>query len=466
MRPVITPAESARLDAESETPVYALMGRAGLAVAIAAGRMGAGYGTRVIVLAGPGNNGGDGYAAAKILRHRGIDASVHCLGYPKRDSGPNRRHAIAAAKAGVSMEPLGDPEPCDLIVDALFGAGFHGSLPDNVIPWTEHEAPVLAVDLPSGLDGADGTTEGPAFSAERTVTFQALKTGHLVGRGPELSGDVEVADIGMGEPRAEWSLFEDSDAVVPARPRDAHKWSSGSVAVAGGSPGLLGAAVIAARASLEFGAGAVRLLVPETLQAQAAAMDPGLLTGTSGDDAPDAETVLAAADRFDVMALGPGLGAGAEGLVDSILREWDRPLVLDADGINAATVDALSDRTEPTVITPHAGEFRRLAGADPTPAAAADLSAKTGAVVLLKGSPTFVMGDERWVITSGGQELATIGTGDVLTGMIAALIARGMDAEPAARAAAHLHGRAGAGLAALTSVTATSLLAEIGRYAW
>jgi hydroxyethylthiazole kinase-like uncharacterized protein yjeF len=466
MRPVITPAESARLDAASDTPVAVLMERAGLAVAIAAARMGAGYGARVIVLAGPGNNGGDGYVAARLLRERGVDVAVRCLGYPKGDSGPNRRHAIAAARSGVPMEPLGETEACDLLVDALFGAGFSGALPDVVVPWTEHDRPVLAVDLPSGLDGTTGTAEGPAFGAARTVTFQALKTGHLIGRGPELSGEVEVVDIGLGNPRPEWMECEDADASVPPRPRDAHKWSAGSVAVVGGSPGILGAAVIAARASLEFGASAVRLLLPRDLQAQAAAMDPGLLTGVSGDDGPDADTVLTEADRFDVMALGPGLGTGAEDLVAAILQRWDRPLVLDADGVTTTTVDALAARAAPTILTPHGGEFERLTGNAATPAAAALLAEKTGTVVLLKGAPTFVMGADRWAVTSGGPELATIGAGDVLTGMVAALVARGMDPEAAARTAAHRHGRAGAALAPVTSVTATGLVAEIGRFAW
>jgi len=466
MRPVITPAESARLDAASETPVPVLMERAGLAVAIAAARMGAGYGTRVTVLAGPGNNGGDGYVAARILLERGVDVAVRCLGYPKGDSAPNRHHAIAAARAGVPMSPLGDPAPCDLLVDALFGAGFHGVLPGEAIPWTEHDAPVLAVDLPSGLDGTAGTTEGPAFRAARTITFQALRTGHLIGSGPDLSGEIEVVDIGLGEPRPEWKLCEDADAPVPPRPRNAHKWSAGSVAVVGGSAGILGAAVIAARASLEFGAGAVRLLVPRDLRAQAAAMDPGLLTGVSGDEVPDADTVLTEAARFEVMALGPGLGSGGEELVAAILRRWDRPLVLDADGVNAATIDALAARLAPTILTPHAGEFERLTGDAATPAAAASLAEKTGAVVLLKGAPTFVIGADVWVVNSGGPELATIGTGDVLTGMVAALIARGMEPEAAARTAAHHHGRAGAALAPVTSVTATGLLAEIGRFAW
>jgi hydroxyethylthiazole kinase-like uncharacterized protein yjeF len=465
---VITPDESARLDKESSTPVGVLMERAGLGVAIAAGRMGAGYGSRVIVLAGPGNNGGDGYAAARFLRERGVDVAARSLGYPKGDSSPNRAQAIAAVQAGVIVEDLGDPEPCDLIIDALFGAGFHGSLPKKVVPWTSYGPPVLAVDLPSGLDGTDGSTDGPTFRAARTVTFHALKTGHLIGRGPELSGDVEVVDIGLSGERAEWLEFEDDDAAVPARSRDAHKWSAGSVAVVGGSPGILGAAMIAGRAALEFGAGAAKVFLPAALHAPAAAMDPGVLTAGlgKGDAHDDAKAVIDACSGFDVMALGPGLGPGRESFVAEVLGGWDRPLVLDADGITAASVDELAGREAPTVLTPHAGEFEKLTGEPATPGAAAALANKTGSIVLLKGSPTFVMGREQWVVTSGGPELATIGTGDVLTGMLAALISRGMPPEAAARAAAHHHGRAGAALASFTTVTATGLLAEIGRFAW
>lgn len=444
-----------------------LMERAGLGVALAATRMGAGYGSRVIVLAGPGNNGGDGYVAARILHSRGVDVALRSLGYPKGDSSPNRAAAVAAVRSGIPVLDLGDPEPCDLLIDALFGSGLHGGLPGRAVPWATGDYRVLAVDLPSGLDGREGTVAGPAFRASHTVTFHAVKTGHLLGLGPELSGEIEVVDIGLRGERPEWMVVEDGDAMLPVRPREAHKWSAGSVAVVGGSRGIVGAAVMAGRAALEFGAGSAAVVVPGAVQAQAAAMDPGLLTvgiGT-GERHDDPSAVLTATGRFDVLALGPGLGEGTEEFVSEIVARWDRPLVLDADALTTASVDAITKRTAPTVLTPHAGEFERLAGEAAIPSAAVGLARKTGAVVLLKGSPTFVMGEERWVVTSGGPELASIGTGDVLTGMVAALIARGMPPEEATRAAAHLHGRAGAGIARVTSVTATRLLGEIGRFA-
>jgi len=468
MKPIITPEESARLDAAATEPVEALMERAGLGVALAAARMGARYGTRVLALAGPGNNGGDAYVAARHLRRRGVAVEVRALGYPKDSDSPSRRAAAAAVAAGVPMRSLGDLERCDLIIDGLFGAGFKGRLGEPAAAWTAHSAPVLAIDLPSGLSGADGSVAGAAFTARRTVTFHALKVGHLFGEGPDRCGEVEVVDIGLKGGEPELRLCEQADAPVPSRPRTAHKWSAGAVLVVGGSPGIAGAVALAGRAALDFGAGYVRLACPGALQPALAAADLSLTTVGIGTGqrftAASAAAVLAAGERFAAMALGPGLGPGREGFVRALLEGWDRPLVLDADAI-AAGVEALAARRHPTVITPHAGEFRRLTGEEPGYRQAAALAAHTGAVVLLKGNPTVVAGAERWVVASGGPELATLGSGDVLTGMIAALIARGLGAETAARSAAFRHGRAAVDLAATTTVTASGLAQHVGRFA-
>lgn len=442
------------------------MERAGTAVAIQAARMGAAYGTRVVVLAGVGNNGGDGFAAARLLWERGVDVVVHCLAFPKGEPLVHRAMGIRAARAGVPLEPLVEPVAADLVVDALFGVGFHGILPEAVTPWLDHPAPVLAVDVPSGLDATTGQVDGRAFRATHTVTFHALKTGMLVGVGPDHCGVVSVADIGLSGERSEWNLCEDEDAGVPPRSRGAHKWSAGSVAVLGGSPGIVGAAVLTGTSALSFGAGAVRVLVPGALRSEAAAMAPSLTTeGIGSADAhDDSGAILAAAARFDVIALGPGLGVSE--VVRDVVADWDRPLVVDADALRTLDPDALAGRSAPTVLTPHAGEFEALTGESASPGAAQRLAHATGAVVVLKGSPTFVAGEATWVVTSGGPELATIGTGDVLTGMIAALLARGMDAEAAARAAAHRHGRAGAAVAEGGTVTADRLADEIRRFAW
>jgi NAD(P)H-hydrate epimerase len=469
MKPVITPEESARLDATAADPVETLMERAGLAVALAAVSMGASYGSRVVVLAGPGNNGGDGYVAARYLKQRGVAVEVHALAPPKSHVAVWAHQS--AAEAGVRVRAIGEAVDADLVVDALFGAGFRGALPDAAAVWTKTEIPVLSVDIPSGLDASTGQNTGPVFQADRTVTFHALKVGHLIGRGPELCRQLEIADIGLVGGEGTFLLCEEVDAPRPVRAHHAHKWSSGSVLVVGGSAGLTGAAHLAARSALVGGAGAVTIACPAALQniydgMAAEIMTTGIGTGTRFV-AADVPAILRAAARYDVMALGPGLGPGQEGFVAALMENWDGPLLVDADGINALrSPEVLVKRSNPTLITPHAGEFHRLTGGEATYQNARELAAQTGAVVLLKGSPTFVAGEHMWAVTSGGAELATIGTGDVLTGLIAALWARGLDAETAARSAAYWHGRAGASVAQRGTVTAEQLAAEIGGFAW
>jgi len=445
------------------------MERAGLGVALAAIGMGVGYGSKVVVLAGPGNNGGDGYVAARHLRRRGVEVDVAAFGYPKGEDSAARKAASAAAAVGVRVVRLGEPGPADLIIDALFGAGFRGSLPDEVVTWIDHPAPMLAVDLASGLNGLDGSIDGGAFVVDRTVTFDAAKVGHFLGAGPSHTGSLHIVPIGLPEPQPVFRMCDAEDAPAPTRRHDVHKWSAGSVAVVGGSSGLVGAAVMASEAALRFGAGAVRLIVPAGLRSEAAAGRPGIMTmGIGGAEAfgpADAGPILEALGRFDVLVLGPGIGRGRGGLIEALLERWDRPLVLDADGISGASVAAITARAASTIVTPHAGEFERLAGVSATPSASFELALRTGAVVLLKGTPTFIGGTEQWAVDSGGPELATIGTGDVLAGMIGALVARGLDPEVAARSAAHRHGVAGKHLASVTSVTAMGLLEVIGRWA-
>ncbi len=479
MKPVITPAESARLDAAASEPVHVLMERAGLGVALAAVGMGARYGATVRVLAGPGNNGGDGYVAARHLARRGVDVTVHALGHPKGDSAA-RRAAQAATNAGVRTTKLGSPQPADLLIDAVFGAGFRGELPDQVAAWARTAPPTLAVDVPSGLDAATGEVAGAAFTAARTVTFHALKVGHLLGEGPDRCGDITVHDIGLppypdpphlamdGGP--ELLLCEDEDAPLPSLARTAHKWSRGGVLVVGGSPGITGAPLLAAQAALNFGAGAAAVACPGALAPIYMASSPGLMTLPVGAgqrfEPADAADLLDRATKYDVIALGPGLGADQDKFVEAIVTSWDRKLVIDADGLNALPPPpVLVNRRGETILTPHGGEFRRIAGVAPTYRNAADYAARSRTTVVLKGNPTFVLGGERWVVTSGGPELATIGTGDVLTGMVAALWAQGLGAEAAARSAAHRHGNAGARLAVAETVTAERLAAHLGRLA-
>lgn len=451
MIPVVTAAEAGRMDERASDPVDVLMERAGLAVALEAVDLGAGYGSRVVVLCGPGNNGGDGYVAARFLKDRGVGVSVQALSDPRTEAA--RLAAARARRAGVPVGALQAPGEAHLVIDAVFGGGFRRGLPEGLAPWMTVGSPVLAVDVPTGVDpdtGEIGT--GGSFHADRTVTFGALKPGHVFAPGAVASGQVTVIDIGLGPGAPMLMVAEDEDCPLPARPRRAHKWSAGSVLVVGGSRGMVGAAVMAGRAALHFGAGAVGVASPEP--GAVATLGPELLT-------PSLETLPDLLARYDVVVVGPGLGERPD-LVEAVLAGADR-VVVDADAIQS--VERLAVSAGEVIITPHAGEFARLTDEAAGPDSARRVAEAFGGVVLLKGSPTFVTdGGAPWVVRTGGPELATIGTGDVLAGMIAALWARGLEPATAARTAAYWHGVAAADLDTETTVTADRLAEHVGLY--
>jgi NAD(P)H-hydrate epimerase len=334
----------------------------------------------------------------------------------------------------------------DLVIDAAYGTGFRGSYvaPDPA------GAPVLAVDVPSGIDGLTGEAGGQPVQAKRTVTFAALKPGLLLGDGDRLAGEVEVADIGLDVSSASAHLVEDADVArwVPARPVDAHKWRAAAWVVAG-SPGMTGAAHLCARAAQRGGAGYVRLSTPgvdDDPQRPTEAVGHPLASG--GWD----RAVLADLGRFAALVIGPGLGRSESSATATLHVVSDAPVsvVVDGDGLTALGADAraaLHGRERPAVLTPHDGEFEHLAGHRPGAdrlAEARALADDLGAVVLLKGPTTVVAAPDGdvLVVRSGDQRLATAGTGDVLSGLVGAFCAQGVDPFHAAAAAAHVHGRA------------------------
>jgi len=424
MQPVLTPEEMAAVDAAAPEPVEVLIGRAGAATArVALQMLGGTYGRRVVVVAGKGNNGNDGRAAAKRLGRRGVQV-----------------HVIPAAEAAGGSLP-----PADLIIDAAYGTGFRGEYQ----PPDAGGAPVLAVDIPSGVDGLTGQVSGGALAAERTVTFAALKPGLLFHPGRALAGGVTVADIGLDASGARIGVVEDRDvaAWVPPRPVVAHKWQAAVLLVAG-SPGMTGAAHLAARAAQRAGAGMVRVASPGVR------VDPGLppeAVGVRPTGRMGWENVVAGQlERARAMVIGPGLGRDERTMagVHRVLRRANDVLtVIDGDGLTALgehAADVLRGRRR-AVLTPHDGEFARLAGAPPGSdriAAARGLARKVDAVILLKGPTTVVAEPEgrARLVTTGDQRLATAGTGDVLSGIIGALLARGVDPFAAAAAGAWLHG--------------------------
>jgi NAD(P)H-hydrate epimerase len=425
MIPVVTPEEMAAIDAAAPEPVEVLIERAGAQVALAAVRLlGGTYGRRVVVVAGKGNNGADGKAAAARLQRKGVRVVV-----------------IEAADAPATLPA------CDLVIDAAYGTGFHGSYdaPDA------DGAPVLAVDIPSGVDGLTGEVHGQAWAAVRTVTFAALKPGLVLEPGRSLAGEIAVADIGLdtGDVAAGVVDLRDVSEWLPRRATDAHKWHA-AVLVVAGSPGMTGAAHLAAAAAQRVGAGMVRVASPGVRD------DPARPTEAVGMGLPAAgwaEDVLEAATRYQALLIGPGLGTGAPtpAAARDVLAGSTLPAVVDGDALSALGTDVASvlEGRAATVLTPHDGEFERLTGARPGAdrlAAARQLAATSGVTVLLKGPTTVVAGvDGRLrVITAGDARLATAGTGDVLSGIIAALLAQGLEPLDAAAAGAWLHARAGA----------------------
>jgi len=447
--PVLTPAEMAGVDRQAPEPVEVLVGRAGAAVAKRAARLLSGvYGKKVVVVAGKGNNGADGRAAAALLAASGARVEV-----------------LEAAE----LAPGQTLPRAQLVIDAAYGTGLERAY----LPPCPSSSPVLAVDIPSGLSGSTGEVleGGGALAAVATVTFASLKPGLLLGSGPALAGDIEVADIGLGKlagAAARCWLVLDSDvsALLPVRAREAHKWQT-AVQVVAGSPGMTGAPWLASRAALRAGAGYVRLSMPGV---DPSVMPPGELVHHRVAASGWHKEVLDGLSRVKALVIGPGLGpvtgdtdgagpasAGLSGQLSGgevglVVASAPVPVVVDADGLNAiGTLEGLraivERRSEPTIITPHVGELARLAGRPPGPdhlAAARDAAARSGAIVLLKGSTTVVAApDGRALMSwSGDPRLATAGTGDVLSGMIGAFLARGVPAFEAAALAAHVHGRA------------------------
>jgi hydroxyethylthiazole kinase-like uncharacterized protein yjeF len=428
MIPVVTAAEMKAADKAAPAAVEVLIGRAGRAVAMAAlDLLGGAYGRRVVVVAGKGNNGADGRAAAAVLRHRGVRVSV----LDAASLGPGARLA-----------------PVDLVIDAAYGTGFRGTY----APPDPGEAPVLAVDIPSGIDGDTGV--GDALAAVATVTFQAYKPGLVLGAGPERCGQVIVADIGLGpqvdELASAWLVTDREVGWLAPRARESHKWQR-AVMVVAGSPGMMGAPALVSRGAMRAGSGYVRLGVPGAgLDQLPTAEAVGVALPATGWEGAAAE----AATRCRALVTGPGLGRSEEigRCVVALLRHVDAPAVVDADGINAVgSVARLHEvaaaRASATVITPHEGEYAALTGGPPGDdrlAAVRSLSAQSGAVVLLKGSTTVVAAPDgrAWFVTSGSPRLATAGTGDVLSGVIGAFVASGVPAAEAAALGAHVHGRA------------------------
>ena len=447
-------------------PSLDLMERAGVSLARAAARVALPGPIRIVT--GKGNNGGDGLVAARLLREEGRQVDVLTIA-PLDEL---RGDALA------NLGRLPGPSPQDfepaalegsgLVVDALLGTGFSGEprepLAGAIVAINRQGAPVLACDVPSGVDATSGEAEGEAVRAAATVTFHGSKVGLHVAPGAFLGGEVEVADIGIPrgapEPAAAGLIAERILDLYPRRGREGSKFTSGTVVVAGGARGLTGAPAMAALAAQRAGAGYVQAAVPRPAElAVGLRLLEGMVRALPDEEGSHTleglEDLGDLAGRAGAVVLGPGLGRAesAVAFARQAAASLAVPMLIDADGLNAhgGMLESLHARSAPTVLTPHAGELGRLLCVDSATVSrhrlrsVREAAERSGAVVLLKGHDTLVAAPGGPVaITPGGTPaLATAGTGDVLSGTIGALLAKGMDAFEAAALGALAHVRAG-----------------------
>jgi NAD(P)H-hydrate epimerase len=464
--PVLNASQAAEWDERARTadgiPSRVLMEAAGRAVAqLLAHEYPAALRAGVLVATGHGNNGGDGWVAARALRAGGVDVRVSEVEHERSpDCAANRALAMAE---GVELVPPDTQWPeVGVVVDAILGTGAtgvpRGAIGELAARVAEHAGPVVAVDGPTGLDLSSGEASGPV-RADLTVTFGGVRRGHLLAR--DWCGKVVVADIGFPPIDPSWPrLLTDAEAAVLLPPFHAamHKGERGRVVIVGGAEGMAGAALHAASAAFAAGAGLVKVAaVPVTVQAAQTVL-PDALTVTTALG-PGLEPELEEAMEWaDTLVLGPGLGRGEarSAFVRAVLQRASVPTVIDADALHAGA-DALTAGAAPRVFTPHPGEF---AAAFPVPAeqltedrfAAASAASEGSAtfVILLKGVPTVIATPEHplRVVATGNPALATGGSGDLLAGFIAAFLARGLSPYDAAGLGAYTLGR-GAELASV-----------------
>ena len=431
--------------------------------------------SRVLIVAGKGNNGADGLLLGALLASNGSSVTF----YKGNDCSCSEENLYFSKDLEIASTLPCDLERYTLIVDALYGIGFHGC------PQKEEEmlierlnasgVQILSVDLPSGVDGATGVVEGAAVKATYTCALNCYKIGHLAFPGAEHCGKLVLLMAGIPMPdRSRISALTENDLLkLPKRPVRTNKGSFGKVAVVAGSYGMAGAAYFAAKAALLSGAGLVEIYTPEENRVILHTLLPEAILHIYGKKGTQ-EVLLEAVGRCSSMILGPGLGKSEEArnLVSLLLKNLSIPAIVDADGLNlSANTDLLQNYRGPLAITPHPGEAARLLRKElkeitENPLESCKLlSEKYGCTVLLKDAHTLILTEERLNINlSGNNGMATAGSGDVLSGIVGALLAQGLDVHDAACFGAFIHGLAGDHAAkkhGKRSVTASRVLENI-----
>lgn len=454
-------------------------------------------GAETVVVCGTGNNGGDGFVAARYAAMKGAAVIVLVIGNQTHMSDASKLYMHAAKEMGIAVMTIQSAEEAkpflddaDCIIDALIGIGLsegkqvEGEKAALIRLMNESSAVILSLDVPSGLIADTGKAAGTVVNADFTVTMGSIKRGLMLYPGSEYAGTLLYTDIGIpDEAREEFSVLlaekNDVRSLLPMRNRVAHKGTSGHVCIAAGSLGMEGAALLAARGALLSGAGKVSLLTPSKAAAAMAGRIPEVMVSSAGEGETFtkamADCVLEKAQQVSVLAIGPGIGRDKETgtIVEEILNHASCPIVLDADGLYFAAENkiALKDIAAPMVLTPHVGEFARLTGLSAKDIEehridyARAYARENNVVLVLKGAPTVTaLPDGRaFVNTTGNPSMASGGMGDTLTGMIASLIAQGMDMGSAAFCGVYLHGLAGdlAAESGMIGITASDLASHV-----
>ena len=483
---VVTASEMREIDRraieEFGVPSLDLMERAGAGAAHVIARAGVENGANIVIVCGKGNNGGDGFVCGRYLQQWGAQVTCWVIGERDELTSDTLRNLVTSEEAGVIVKPFRtseseeslhkDLEGASIAVDALLGTGAKGSLRDPIRRLArvlnESDARVFALDMPTGMNADTGAVDADCVRADMTITFGFPKRGLYSLPARDLCGDITVVDLGYPEDSIDVEtgllLWQEMRDLVPPRDPHGHKGTFGSVLVLAGSRGMVGAACLAAESALRSGAGLVKLLVPESVVSICATkltevMVFGLPEGREGSLASSAlERSLEFVDEADAVLVGPGLSTnpGVQELVRSLVSQIEKPLVLDADGLNALagadTFDATKRLAEhPAVLTPHPGELARLLSRDVRKLlkdpvkTAREAAARFGCELVFKGAPTVVASPTGAAdLTSLGNDgMATAGSGDVLAGLVVGLLAQGYDAPTAARVAVMVHGRAG-----------------------
>jgi len=458
---------------------------------------------KIIILVGRGNNGGDGLVVARHLLNGGAQVDVFMCADASQLSGDARTNYEILVRMSGSIYPLQQEADLhnfimslmktDMVVDAVYGIGFRGSLGEFEAQLAklvnQSKSLVLAVDIPSGLEADTGRVNGEVFKADHTVTFALPKLGMILGKGREYVGQLTVADISipkalLEDERLKLQMITEEMIKVHFRPRlqESHKGSYGHALIIGGSTGMSGAAVMTSWAALRCGAGLVTLALPEKIMAAAQlvpeVMSRGLPSTPEGaisnEACPIIENLLGTAA---VCAIGPGMSRYKDGnaIVRTVLEKAGIPVLIDADGLNALNEDIgiLKDRQVPVVITPHPGEMARLTNLSVGDiqheriATSCYYAREWGVTIVLKGNNTIVAhpSGQAYVNTTGNPGMATAGSGDVLSGIIAGLIAQGLKPADAAVAGVYLHGLAGDTASmqlGQRALTATDLIHNMG----